>query len=215
MARPENPEIRTSIITCAQELFREKGYKATSYADIANAAGITKGLLQYYFPKKEALATTLMEGVLEKCQRALGFEDKLEPGSIETFGRMYAIGQVFFTYFLRTGGPRAFLQDIVGSMKLIDGVLAFNLTWALNYAEVSSRADEPQVIESVVRSMGGFYSLLHYSLAHGLEFDTTRHLRRVMESLMQALSFDEQQTEQLLSENELSPAQLKKIFRNW
>lgn len=46
------------IVDRAYELFRAKGYNATSMREIADAAGITVGNLCYHFPKKEDLFYT-------------------------------------------------------------------------------------------------------------------------------------------------------------
>ncbi|MGI6216982.1 MAG: TetR/AcrR family transcriptional regulator [Coriobacteriales bacterium] len=233
MPRPENPALKKEMLAQATRLFSKKGYSDTSYSDIARASGITKGLLQYYFPKKEQLATAMMEEVLHNAIDALGFdggdisgggslvgstmatdegghdsEDKTS-GNIESFEQLYEIGQVFFEFLLASEGTRRFLQDIVGDMKLVDSVLAFNLTWALDYAEEETRSTDDEVVESVVFSMGGFYSLLYYCLAHERRFDVGKHLRYVMFRLMRTLGFDEEETNMALDRSELSSRKLK------
>ena len=51
---------QVDIIKKAIPIFKEKGYGATSMADIANACGILKGSLYHHFSSKEAL----MEDIL-------------------------------------------------------------------------------------------------------------------------------------------------------
>jgi AcrR family transcriptional regulator len=46
---------RTEICRTAAQIFRERGYDATSVSDIARALGITKAGLYHYFESKEAL----------------------------------------------------------------------------------------------------------------------------------------------------------------
>jgi AcrR family transcriptional regulator len=53
-ASPEPPR-RAEICRTAAQIFRERGYDATSVSDIARALGITKAGLYHYFESKEAL----------------------------------------------------------------------------------------------------------------------------------------------------------------
>lgn len=55
--RPKNPppDRRAEILEAALRTFAEKGYAATTNADIARAAGVTPAALYYYFPSKEEL----------------------------------------------------------------------------------------------------------------------------------------------------------------
>lgn len=44
-----------SILDCAIELFRNKGYKGTSMADIGTATGLLKGSIYHHFKSKEEI----------------------------------------------------------------------------------------------------------------------------------------------------------------
>jgi AcrR family transcriptional regulator len=48
-------ETRETILRVAGELFAERGYQATSVADIASAAGATKGAVFHHFKSKDEL----------------------------------------------------------------------------------------------------------------------------------------------------------------
>ena len=54
-------EKQKHIITAAFQIFGKQGYKKASLADIAAKAGITKGMITYYFASKKALYTHLVE----------------------------------------------------------------------------------------------------------------------------------------------------------
>lgn len=54
------------LLAIARRLFAQYGYERTSLRDIAEAAGITKAALYYYFPNKDALFDRI---VLESIQR--------------------------------------------------------------------------------------------------------------------------------------------------
>ncbi|MFB9962304.1 TetR/AcrR family transcriptional regulator [Sinosporangium siamense] len=52
---------RTRILDAAEELFAGGGYDATPTAEIAKVAGVPKGLLFHYFPKKIDVLVTLID----------------------------------------------------------------------------------------------------------------------------------------------------------
>lgn len=50
-----------AILDAAESLFAEKGYEATSFQDICDRAGVTRGLPNYFFGSKEQLYRTVLE----------------------------------------------------------------------------------------------------------------------------------------------------------
>jgi len=52
---------RERILSAAEALFAEQGFDATGTARIADVAGIPKGLLFYYFPRKIDILLTLLD----------------------------------------------------------------------------------------------------------------------------------------------------------
>lgn len=52
---------REQIIDAAMRVFAQKGYTKATNKDIARAAGITPGLIYYYFESKEALLIAILE----------------------------------------------------------------------------------------------------------------------------------------------------------
>jgi TetR/AcrR family transcriptional repressor of uid operon len=67
---------RDQIIAAAAECFARSGYHATTMADIAEAAGVSKGTPYLYFPSKEALFIALYEewncGLAARIDAAVG-----------------------------------------------------------------------------------------------------------------------------------------------
>ena len=67
---------RDQIIAAAAECFARTGYHATTMADIAEAAGVSKGTPYLYFPGKEALFIALYEewdcGLADRVNAAVG-----------------------------------------------------------------------------------------------------------------------------------------------
>lgn len=53
-------EKRDKVVEAAYKVMSEKGYEKASIKDIANEAGITPGLIHYYFRNKEEILTDLL-----------------------------------------------------------------------------------------------------------------------------------------------------------
>lgn len=52
---------RDEILLVAAEIFSEKGYRAATLNDVADAMGFTRAALYYYFENKQEMLTALME----------------------------------------------------------------------------------------------------------------------------------------------------------
>ncbi|TDP97610.1 TetR/AcrR family transcriptional regulator [Labedaea rhizosphaerae] len=57
----EDDSARERILTAAEELFAESGFDATPTSRIAERAGVPKGLVHYYFRRKQDLLTALVD----------------------------------------------------------------------------------------------------------------------------------------------------------
>lgn len=66
----KDPEVRKQeILDTAMKLFHEKGYDATSIADIAKAMNVVPGLCYRYFPsKQEIFDAAVKQYAIESCQ---------------------------------------------------------------------------------------------------------------------------------------------------
>jgi AcrR family transcriptional regulator len=61
----EAEERRAQILRVAAQLFSERHYDAVSTADIANAAGVARGLVNHYFRTKRDLYVEVVRSMLE------------------------------------------------------------------------------------------------------------------------------------------------------
>jgi TetR/AcrR family transcriptional regulator, cholesterol catabolism regulator len=59
---------RVEICRTAAQIFRDRGYDATSVSDVARALGMTKAGLYHYFDSKEALLLEIMTYGLERVR---------------------------------------------------------------------------------------------------------------------------------------------------
>lgn len=71
-ARERNKtERRRHIFTCAMQLFEEHGFHPTTYSQIAQASGVSRGTVFNYFPFKEAILIELFAEALEDLRTRL------------------------------------------------------------------------------------------------------------------------------------------------
>ncbi len=68
---------RTTILQCAYHLFAERGYNATTIADIAAAADIAPRTVSLYFPSKQDI---VLNGVMELIRPLSEALEALQPG---------------------------------------------------------------------------------------------------------------------------------------
>lgn len=71
-------DTRSRILAAAQRLFAERGYAATSLADIAAAVGLTKTAVAYHFHPKDRLAAELIAPAADDLFAFLGAPFTLE-----------------------------------------------------------------------------------------------------------------------------------------
>ena len=57
-------ERRAHLVVLAGELFAEKGFRATTVREIADAAGILSGSLYHHFDSKESIGDEILQGFL-------------------------------------------------------------------------------------------------------------------------------------------------------
>ena len=72
----ETGDSRDGLLEAAGQLFRKKGFAATTVREIAEAAGVWPGSLHYYFPTKESILLALMEQGIASAEA--GFRAALE-----------------------------------------------------------------------------------------------------------------------------------------
>lgn len=75
--------MRENIRAAAIDLFAERSFQGTSMADIANACGITKAGLYYYFKTKTDLLDYVYETVNESLSEALGHAGDTDVPTVE------------------------------------------------------------------------------------------------------------------------------------
>jgi len=63
---------REQILAAAQGLFEERGYDVVSMRDVAEAAGVTRGLVHHYFGSKRELYVEVVRALLAEAPELIG-----------------------------------------------------------------------------------------------------------------------------------------------
>lgn len=95
---------REMILSCALELFYERGYDAVGVQEIVEKAGVTKPTLYYYFGSKRGLLERLMEEHFTKLEEKLAAAAEHNARVPEI---LYRVARSFFDG--ATGDPQFFL----------------------------------------------------------------------------------------------------------
>lgn len=66
MKDSQNGDVKRNIARVATALFSEKGYDGTAMNEIAQAAGVNKALIYYYFPSKQAVLDHIVDSFFDE-----------------------------------------------------------------------------------------------------------------------------------------------------
>lgn len=122
-------ERRQQLFTVALELFAERGYRATTMDDIAEAAGVTKPLVYQHFSSKRALylelvdsvSAELLAAISEAAARAEGPRQQVELGFAAYF-TMVVTHQAAFR--LLYGRDDADDQELGDALRRVEDAIA-------------------------------------------------------------------------------------------
>lgn len=108
---------RDRIVEKANRLFYTKGYNQTSFADIAQAVGITKGNLHYHFRSKEALLEAIVDHRLQLIAKQLSLWDDQYPDPKDRLRRFVQMLSNEEADLVRYGCPMGSLNVELGKYQ--------------------------------------------------------------------------------------------------
>jgi AcrR family transcriptional regulator len=85
-------EKQNHIVDAAFSVFGRQGYKKASLTDIAQSAGITKGMITYYFGSKKTLYLYLVD--VSQAQLIHAIKDNLSPTVTDFFEKMRIMTEI-------------------------------------------------------------------------------------------------------------------------
>ena len=133
MARPRSKEDvrRDEIVDATLRLVLDLGYNQVTLADIAGRVGVSKGLISYYFPRKEDVFLAVLDMIVERlsadfegfCQADASPPDKIMMIFNNLFGnekrarRYYTVVIDYMAQAIRTPQVQEYTQDIYNSYR--------------------------------------------------------------------------------------------------
>ncbi|MCX5999698.1 MAG: TetR/AcrR family transcriptional regulator [Chloroflexi bacterium] len=114
----------SAILQAAERLFGQKGYRGVSIDEIAEAAGVSKGLVFYHFTTKKALVERIVkDGVTTLLMRWDAIAQSGEPGQAKLRASVEALLDIFKSrpYLLRIAFVEVIfeeeMKDILANMS--------------------------------------------------------------------------------------------------
>jgi AcrR family transcriptional regulator len=89
MDKKTDQDTRKAIVEASMSLFARRGYHGTSVAQIAEATGLTKGALYWYFKGKEDLFLTVLDCIKENWQNTIMSRVEASTGVVEKLGVLF------------------------------------------------------------------------------------------------------------------------------
>ncbi len=169
MAKPRNTEERTRIEKLAFRILTDKGVSSTSFADIADRAGVTRSLVQHYFPKKDIfiedfinLALNEVSDIVENCEY-INQENPVE--------RLYAVGYVEFFFLIYNHQMENLKHDILQNRDNTTMIINDVIRWTLDYLADESNEFKDKIADAIRFAMGGACEYIYACLEDGTEID--------------------------------------------
>ena len=174
-------------------LFFEKGCNDTSYADIAAACGLTRSVVQYYFPKKEAfvqdLATRYLDAIVAN----------IEVDAEAPLMTLCVTGLVHYGELLRDAALRRFYIDLLSTPSLVFATVNHQGKWAAGLL-----ADQPVTGVSLEDQLAvhilGSYDLIAKGWAEGRNLTAEYVERACFVPFCLALGYDLESAEAILKD---------------
>jgi TetR/AcrR family transcriptional regulator len=108
--------VEAAIVATAVKVFAECGYEGTAVAAVAEAAGLSKQNLMYYFPTKQALYQRVLDGVLDDWLARMESlaNPEGDPGEVL---RAYVQAKLRFSRE-QPAASRVYAMEVIGGAKL-------------------------------------------------------------------------------------------------
>lgn len=121
-ARPRKPnaqrqQLEARIIRAAEKAFACTGFNGTSMEAIAEATGISKQNLIYYFPSKENLYRKVLQNTLDLWTEKMVFSEDPEATPAEIIGH-YIRGKLELSYE-NPDGSKVFAHEVINGAPIL------------------------------------------------------------------------------------------------
>jgi len=188
---------RSQLLTVAADLFAERGYRGTTTAELAKAAGVTEPILYRHFASKLELFVTLIDEVsaevLEAWQEMLKTKtspnDRLRAllaGNPATHPRGRGVYRVVFQAMTEFHSDPAIAKALLSHLNQLHAFLADEIKNLQNSDAVRSDIDAGQLAWMLVSTAIGFGMMTGLNAPDASGFPAPDNIQRLLHSLIEA-----------------------------
>jgi len=160
---------RARIRDAALEQFAEHGFEGATIRSIAEAAGVSPGLVQHHFGSKEGLRQACDEAVLELVRRKLRATRDGQISNPSFVSTLYEAGRPLVPYLARAAVDRSSPATAALLDEIVEGAEAFlTTTWPERFPQGSRRTRDAAAV-LVAQSAGTLVLYEHLARQMGLE----------------------------------------------
>ncbi len=116
MTYRKSRQTQQKIIAAAEKLFYEKGVADTLQQEVADLAGINRGLIYHYFKTKEAIAVIIFQQFISDFSQKLRSE--ILCGETDEVVISITSGRVLFRYLMSIGELERFYNQIAAQSEV-------------------------------------------------------------------------------------------------
>lgn len=206
MGRRRNEEERTRLYRTALSLFVRKGYNAARISEIADAAGVEKSTVQYYFPKKSLFISRLLEEMLDavmlKCE-------KHNIRSERPFVMLYYAGIAHLDLLAHSEEMQKITPDILADRTLTDSLIATEIRWSQEH--FPSAGDPDRLALGIRMTMGGLYEELWHEMEEEQSVDVWSLTESAMYVVTTLLGYSQEERTSIFAESNVSAEILAQV----
>ena len=213
MPRARNPQTTAAILDTAWRLFTTKGYDCSSYADIAAEVGVSRALVQKYFPKKETL---VIKNLARLRHLANVHVMQNIPDAVTPLQREYLVSQIYIAALMSCNDARVFFRDVLRDRELTRTTIQSDARWTYGFLESNRQGllfDEG-VLEDSTAALGALYETMYYCIVTGHEMNLQRRLLPCLENMTRLAGCDAETSAAVEKNFTLSSEMLSEVGRS-
>lgn len=203
--KEEAQATRTALLDAAECVFQQRGVSRTSLADIAQAAGVTRGALYWHFKDKADLFSAMMERVTSPMDASW---DSIKDGDGDLLAQWYAHVQRALHQIVHDKQTQRVLQIAMQKVEhneemspVVDQFIQVHRVHADNERRVFEKAAAARQVElpaPAAKLANGVHSLVHgliYSWLLDGSFDLEATARISIEAFLRGIGLPLDDTE--------------------
>ncbi|KRK89585.1 TetR/AcrR family transcriptional regulator [Lentilactobacillus sunkii] len=171
----DNQNLRVEILSATENLFIQHGYSAVTYSQIAKEVGISKSLLQYYFPKKSLLLEQIMYANFNQWIASIPVE--------ETYAKLATFLMMFFKFISQNPQIHKFIIEIIENNELFDIFINYFQKWLTKHDLLTG--NQSKIRSALLFALSGGLQL--YRFKDNLKLPINRITSTIMTSFLSML----------------------------